>query len=170
MLVSEKWHNWHHLQTVFLSASARYGLSFLLMSVEAQNSDPTQGFCVCFECGRKGSSASIRTFPCCRRKVEGSPDMPGTGCRAALGHFCVCGGVVREKEKTDWECLQLSLIIVSGSLSLRALQEDGSFLCIWSLFPDQEEWKIKKNTGSLTGTTPYVCAAPEGLRGSQIAW
>lgn len=27
----------------------------------------------------------------------------------------------------------------------------------------------QKNTGSLTGTTPYVCAAPEGLRDSQIA-
>lgn len=44
-------------------------------------------------------------------------------------------------------------------------------LCLHLIsLPQPGRTEDHKNTGSLTGTTLYMCAALEGLRGSQIAW
>lgn len=55
----------------------------------------------------------------------------------------IYSGVIGEKGKRDWRVLT-TLIRVSGPISPRALQEDMYFLCIWSLFPNWEEWKTIK--------------------------
>lgn len=106
MLVFKKWHNWQHLQFsfqplpdmvwVFYWCQWKFKIQILHgNSVYVLND------------GRKVQVLPFACFHAAERKVEGTPDMPSSGCRAALGHFCICSNVIREKEKTDSECLQL---------------------------------------------------------------